>query len=99
MQNTPQSLEESPVPVADTTAFAMRPTERKLVTMDKIMEILPFLIPVMVIEFGLLGYVIWHIITHDRYRRGTRPLWLCVCILLMNFIGPFLYLIFGREES
>ncbi len=67
--------------------------------MDKLSEFLPFLIPLAAAQFALLGYTLHHILTHERYKRGTRPLWLAVCIVLMGFVGPILYFLFGREDS
>lgn len=56
--------------------------------MDKIMEFLPFLIPLVIAEFALLGYTLHHILTHKNYKRGNRTLWLIITIVLMNFVGP-----------
>ena len=39
--------------------------------MDKIMEFLPFLIPLVIAEFALLGYTLHHILTHKNYKRGN----------------------------
>lgn len=64
-----------------------------------ITEILPFLIPFLIAEFALLGYTIWHILTHETYKRGNRTLWLLVSIIGMEFIGPILYFIFGKEDD
>ena len=66
--------------------------------MDKIMEFLPFLLPLVVAEFALLGYTLFHILTHNNYKRGNRTLWLVVTIVLMNFIGPIMYFVLGRED-
>ena len=44
--------------------------------MDKLMEFLPFLIPLAVAQFALLGYTLCHILTHKNYKRGNRTLWL-----------------------
>lgn len=66
--------------------------------MDKIIAFLPFLIPLLIVQFGLLGYTLYHILTHKTYKRGTRTLWLVVTILLMNFVGPVLYFLLGKEE-
>lgn len=66
--------------------------------MDKIMEFFPFLIPLMVVQFSLLGYTLYHILTHKNYRRGNRTLWLIITIVLMNFVGPILYFLLGKEE-
>ena len=67
--------------------------------MDKIIEYLPFLIPLIVAQFALLGYTLYHILTHDTYKRGNRTLWLVITIVLMNFIEPILYFLLGREET
>ena len=67
--------------------------------MDKLMEFLPFLIPLMIVEFALFGYTLWHILTHKSYKYGNRVLWLVVTIALMNFVGPILYFLFGRESN
>lgn len=67
--------------------------------MDKIVEFLPFLIPLIVVQFILLGYTLYHILTHENYKRGTRTMWLVITIVLMNYVGPILYFVFGREEE
>ena len=54
--------------------------------MDKIMEFLPFLIPLVIAEFALLGYTLHHILTHKNYKRGNRTLWL-------------MYFLLGKEDA
>lgn len=67
--------------------------------MPDIKELLPFLIPLAVAEFALLGYTLYHILTHKTYKRGSRGLWIAVVLIGMQFIGPILYFLLGREES
>ena len=67
--------------------------------MPDIKEMLPFLIPLVVVEFALLGYTLYHILTHKTYKRGSRGLWIAVTLIGMNFIGPILYFLLGREDS
>ena len=67
--------------------------------MEQIMEFLPFLIPLVIVQFGLLGYTIYHIMTHNTYKRGNRTLWLVIVIVLMNYVGPILYFLLGKEEA
>ncbi len=67
--------------------------------MEQLMEFLPFLIPLVIVEFGLLAYTIYHILTHTHYKRGNRTLWLVVVIVFMNFVGPILYFLIGKEEE
>ncbi len=67
--------------------------------MPDVKEMLPFLIPLVVVEFALLGYTLYHILTHKTYKRGSRGLWIAVVLIGMNFIGPILYFLLGREDS
>mgnify|MGYP002771514075 CR=1 FL=1 len=64
-----------------------------------ITEMLPFLIPLIAAELVLLMATLRHILTHDTYKRGNRTLWLVVAIVGMEFIGPILYFLLGREEA
>ena len=67
--------------------------------MDKFMEFLPFLIPLAIAQFALLGYTLYHILAHKNYKRGNRTLWLVIAIIGMEFIGPILYFLLGKEED
>ncbi|MDE5771693.1 MAG: PLD nuclease N-terminal domain-containing protein [Ruminococcus sp.] len=67
--------------------------------MENLKEFLPFLIPLVVVELGLLVYTIVHILKHNNYKRGNRILWLIITIVGMNFIGPILYFVLGKEED
>ena len=65
--------------------------------MGDFMEMLPFLLPLIIAQFALFGYAYYHILTHTVYKTGTRVLWLLVS--LINFIGPILYFVFGKEDN
>lgn len=67
--------------------------------MNKIKEFLPFIIPLVIAEMALLGYTIHHILTHKKYKRGTRAMWLVIAIVGMEFIGPILYFLLGKEDT
>lgn len=67
--------------------------------MPDIKEMLPFLIPLAIAEFALLGYTLYHILTHKTYKRGSRGLWIAIVLVGMEFIGPILYFLLGKEES
>ena len=67
--------------------------------LGQLMEFLPFLIPLIVAEFALLGYTLYHILTHKTYKRGSRALWLVITLVFMNFVGPILYFLLGKEDS
>ena len=67
--------------------------------LTQLTEFLPFLIPLIVAEFALLGYTLYHILTHKTYKRGNRTLWLVLTIVLMNFVGPIHYFVLGKEDA
>ncbi len=67
--------------------------------MGEITEFLPFLIPLVIAQFALLGYTLFHIFTHNSYKRGNRRLWVVISILLMEFVGPILYFLLGKEDA
>ena len=66
--------------------------------MNEIKEYLPFLIPLVIAQFALLGYTLYHILTHQTYKRGNRILWLVITLVFMNFVGPILYFLLGKED-
>ena len=66
---------------------------------EQIKEFLPFLIPLVIAEFALLGYTLYHILTHKKYKRWDRKIWLIITIVGMNFVGPILYFLFGKEDA
>ena len=66
--------------------------------MGELKEFLPFLIPLVVAELALFGYTLYHILTHKTYKRGNRALWLVLTVVFMNFVGPILYFLFGKDR-
>jgi hypothetical protein len=64
--------------------------------MGDFMEMLPFLLPLIIAQFALLGWSLYHVLTHEHYKRGTRAVW--VVVSLLSFIGPILYFLLGRED-
>ena len=67
--------------------------------LNELKEFLPFIIPLAIAEFALLAYTITHILRHKNYKRGNRALWLAVVIVGMEFIGPILYFLLGKEDA
>lgn len=67
--------------------------------MEQITQFLPFLIPLIIAEVVLLAITIRHILTHNTYKRGNRVLWLVVVIVGMQFWGPILYFLLGKEDA
>ena len=67
--------------------------------MPDIKEMLPFLIPLIIAEIILLTVTLRHIFTHKNYKRGNRTLWVIVAIIGMEFIGPVIYFLLGKEDA
>ncbi len=64
--------------------------------LQTIMKILPLLIPVVIIEFGLLAIALVDLIRRER-TRGPKWVWALVIVLFQLF-GPIAYFVLGREE-
>ena len=60
--------------------------------------LLPLLIPVAVIQIGLMVAALVHIFRHNTYKTGTRALWVVLSICI-NIIGPILYFTIGKGEE
>jgi len=64
---------------------------------DDLLNLLPFLIPVMIIQMGLTVAAVVHVLRHNTYRRGSRLIWLLVS--LISIIGPIIYFTIGRGDE
>ncbi|MCL2827317.1 MAG: PLDc N-terminal domain-containing protein [Oscillospiraceae bacterium] len=64
---------------------------------ENMMDFLPFLIPVIVIQVGLTLASLIHVLTHKTYRRGNRILW--VLVSFISIIGPVLYFTLGKGDE
>lgn len=65
--------------------------------MDILMEYLPLLIPVIIIELALAITALIHL-KHPVYRFGNKVMWI-VIVLIVQIIGPVVYFVFGRGEE
>lgn len=66
--------------------------------MDKIVEYLPFLIPILLIELALMITALVHVLRHNKYRFGNKIVWIII-VVLFQIIGPILYFTIGRGEE
>ena len=66
--------------------------------MDLVREYLPILIPIIILEIGLMIYSLRHVLKHDRYKSGSRTMWILI-VVFIQIIGPILYLTIGREDE
>lgn len=61
-----------------------------------IQKYLPLLIPVILLELGLMIYCLVDVIRRPK-TRGPKWMWI-VIVVVVNLLGPIAYLIIGREE-
>ena len=65
--------------------------------MEKIIEYLPLLIPVILIELVLLLIALIDLLRRQR-TRGQKWAW-ALAIVFIQIFGPIAYLVFGRIEE
>ena len=63
-----------------------------------IIGMLPFLIPLMVIELALMVIALVDLFKRENMSSNTRLVWVFV-IVIVSTIGPIIYLIFGRKDK
>lgn len=63
---------------------------------QQLKDLIPLLIPIFLIQIGLMIFAFVDLIRREK-TKGPKWGWALV-ILLVNFIGPILYLILGRDE-
>lgn len=66
--------------------------------MDFIREYLPILIPIVVLEVGLMIYSLSHVLKHNKYKFGNKLMWIAI-VVLIQIIGPILYLTIGKDNE
>lgn len=65
--------------------------------MTEILRLLPFFIPLIIIEYGLMIYAIVQV---ARNEVAYLPKWGWILIIvLVNIIGPIVFLIVGRKKD
>jgi hypothetical protein len=62
-------------------------------------QIILLLLPVIVIEIGLIVYALRDLIRPERRVRGDSKLMWGILIVVIGLLGPILYLAVGREEG
>jgi hypothetical protein len=65
--------------------------------MDTIRELLPFLIPILLLQLGLIAFALIDLARRPE-TNGPRWAWVFI-IILVNFIGPIAYFLVGRKEA
>ena len=66
-------------------------------TFSTIQQMLPFLIPVIIIEIILLVLAFLDL-SKQRVTRGPKWMWVLI-ILFIQIVGPIVYFVLGRKEE
>lgn len=68
-------------------------------TMDIDPTILLLLVPIVLIQLGLLIWGLYDLTRPGRRVKGDSKVVWALIIIFINLIGPILYFVAGREES
>jgi len=64
--------------------------------LDKINEFIPLLIPIILLQLGLMIAALVDVIKREK-TKGPKWVWIMV-IVFVNLLGPIIYFIAGRDE-
>lgn len=62
-------------------------------------EILPLLIPLIVLQLALVGVGLFDLTRPERRVKGGNKLVWGLVIAFVQFFGPLVYFLFGREDA
>ncbi len=65
---------------------------------ERFIALLPFIVPLLLVDLGLIVYALIDLFKADRHVRGGSKLVWALVILLFSTLGPLAYLFFGRED-
>jgi ABC-2 type transport system ATP-binding protein len=57
------------------------------------------IVPVLIVQVGLMGYALYDLFQEDRRVRGDSKIMWAVIIAMINLIGPLIYFFVGRDDS
>ncbi len=66
--------------------------------MNDIIEYLPFIIPIILVELILMVVALVHLLKHRNFRFGNQIMWILI-VVFIQIIGPILYFTVGRGEE
>lgn len=67
-------------------------------TLSQLTPYIPFLIPLVAAQLLLALIALVHVLRHPVYRFGNKVMWIII-VLIVQFIGPIVYFVFGRGEE
>ncbi len=62
-------------------------------------EILPLLLPLLVLQLTLVGVGLYDLTRPERQVRGGNKLVWGLVIVFGELLGPLIYFLFGREDA
>ena len=65
--------------------------------MEEFKPFIPYLIPVIIIQLGLMVFALVDLVRRER-TKGPKWMW-AIIIVAVNIIGPVVYLLAGKDES
>jgi hypothetical protein len=66
---------------------------------DALLKYLPLLVPIMLIEMGLLIFALLDLLKRpEEQLKGSKTMWLLI-VVLINIIGPIIYFALGRKDE
>ena len=66
-------------------------------TMAQFKEILPILLPIILIQLGLMVYALLKVVKQQQFKYLNKPIWVLIVMFLQLF-GPIAYLILERGD-
>jgi DMSO reductase anchor subunit len=64
--------------------------------MENLASIIPYLIPILILQLGLMIFALLDLVRRER-TRGPKWLWALI-IIIGELIGPIIYFVIGRED-
>ncbi|TCK90611.1 phospholipase D-like protein [Natranaerovirga hydrolytica] len=64
--------------------------------MNMLFDLLPILIPIIMIQLGLQIFAIYHLMRREAVRFDHKWIWLII-IIALTILGPIIYFLFSEE--
>ncbi len=65
---------------------------------ENLVQMLPYLVPLIILETALLLAALIDLAKRKQVAGGNKLIWVAV-ILLIQYIGPVIYFVAGRKEE
>ncbi len=66
--------------------------------MEKIIELLPLLIPLILVQVALAVYALINLKNTPKVKFDNKLIWVLI-IVFINIFGPIIYLVAGRKTN